>query len=294
MQTCDFDDIILGFANSLIADGQKPQQWSDIDLIPLPKSGDLTDTQNYRGISLISTVAKLINKMILNRIQSKMDHHLRPNQNGFRPGRRTTSHILALCRLIEGVKSHNRKAIVLYIDFKKAFDSINRKKMKKILKAYDVPPNLLKGIMLMYENTRAKVISPDGETDFFQILTGVLQGNTLAPYLFVIVLDYVLRNTFDGKEEELGFKLHRRRSSRVKAVTVTDMDFADDLAITTEEEKQAQEALLRLETEAEKIGLVCNAKKTEFQSFNQEGPVNIKAKNGTQINEVANFEYLGA
>ena len=71
-------------------------------------------------------------------------------------------------------------------------------------KAYDVPPNLLKSIMLMYKNTRAKVISPDGETDYFKILTGVLQGDTLAPYLFVIVLDFVLRKTFEGREEELG------------------------------------------------------------------------------------------
>ena len=294
LQSCNFDDILLSFANSLMVDdGEKPQQWSDIDLIPLPKSGDLTDTQNYRGISLISTVAKLINKMVLNRIQPKMDRHLRPNQNGFRPGRRTTSHILALRRLIEGVKSRNRKAVILYIDFRKAFDSINRKKMKKILKAYDIPPNLLNCIMKMYEDTRAKVISPDGETDFFQIISGVLQGDTLAPYLFVIVLDHVMCNIFNGKEEEFGFKLHRRRSSRIKPVTVTDLDFADDLAITTEDIKQAQEIMLRLEIEAEKVGLVCNADKTKFQSYNQDGEVTLQTKDGEAIKEVTNFKYLG-
>ena len=66
----------------------------------------------------------------------------------------------------------------------------------KILKAYDVPPKLLALIEKMYENTRAKVITPDGETDFFEIKAGVLQGDTLAPYLFAIVLDHVLKNTF--------------------------------------------------------------------------------------------------
>ena len=86
--------------------------------------------------------------------------------------------------------------------------------MIKILKAYDVPPNLLSAITKMYENTRAKVISPDGETDYFKILAGVLQGDTLAPYLFVIVLDYILRKTFEGRETELGFTLHRQRSCR--------------------------------------------------------------------------------
>ena len=60
--------------------------------------------------------------MILNRLHPKMDDHLRSNQNGFRSGRTTTAHILALRRLIEGVKSHNRKAIIIYVDFQKAFD----------------------------------------------------------------------------------------------------------------------------------------------------------------------------
>ena len=239
-------------------------------------------------------MAKLINKMILTRIQSKMDKHLRPNQNGFRPGRSTTAHVLALRRLIEGVKSHNRKAIVLYIDFRKAFDSIKRNKMFRILKAYDVPPNLLSAIKMMYEDTRARIISPDGETDFFKILTGVLQGDTLAPYLFILVLDYVLRKTFEGREEELGFKLHRRKSSRVKAVHVTDLDFADDLAVLVEEMSQAQEALSALEREASRVGLVCNAKKTELQAFNQSGPLNVTSISGETIKEVDNFKYLGA
>ena len=79
----------------------------------------------------------------------------------------------------------------------------------------------------------------------------------MAPYLFVIVLDYVMRNIFAGREEEYGFTLQRRRSSRVKAITVTDFDFADDLAITTEEMEKAQEILLRLEHEAGKVGLIC-------------------------------------
>ena len=62
--------------------------------------------------------------------------------------------------------------------------------MMKILKAYSIPPRLLAAVEEMYDNTRAKVITPDGETDFFEIKAGVLQGDTLAPYLFAIVLDY--------------------------------------------------------------------------------------------------------
>ena len=294
LKRCDLDDIILEYANRLLNEDMKPKQWSEIDILPLPKTGDLSDTGNYRGISLSSVVAKVVNKMILNRLQTKLEDKLRPNQNGFRPGRSTTSHILALRRLIEGVQSHNRKAIIIYVDFKKAFDSVNRCMMMKILKAYDVPPSLLKAISKLYENTRARIITPDGETEFFEVTTGVLQGDTLAPYLFAIVLDYVLRQTYRGRETELGFQLERRRSRRNPAITITDLDFADDIALLTEEMEQAQEVLTRLENEAEKVGLYCNAKKTEMQVFNHDLPIDVKVKNGASLKIVKNFKYLGA
>ena len=187
-----------------------------------------------------------------------MDDKLRNNQNGFRTGRSTSAHILALRRLIEGVKSHNRKAIIVFVDFKKAFDSIHRGQVMKILKAYDIPPKLLSMIAKFYENTRARVITPDGTTEFFNILAGVLQGDTLAPYLFVIVLDFVMRKAFEGNEEELGFHLNRRRSRRTPPTVVTDLDFADDIALLTEEIKQAQDMITKLENEAAKVGLHCN------------------------------------
>ena len=79
--------------------------------------------------------------------------------------------------------------------------------MMRILKAYGIPPNLLQAIEMMYTNTKAKVFSPNGETEMFDITTGVLQGNTLAPFLFIIVLDYAMRKAMAGKEEELGFTI---------------------------------------------------------------------------------------
>ena len=294
LKKCDLDDIILNFANKPMNESLKPDQWSEIDILPLSKSGDLRNTTNYRGISLSSMVAKLINKMILNRIQSKLDTHLRPNQNGFRPGRSTTSQILALRRIIEGVNSRNKKAIIVYVDFKKAFDSIDRRKMLEILKAYDIPIKLRKAITKFYENTKAKVISPDGETEFFFVKKGVLQGDTLAPYLFVIVIDYLLRMTFKDEEDDLGLEVQQKKIRRHKAIRVTDLDYADDLALISEQTDKAQETLCRLEAEAEKVGLYCNSKKTEVQHFNQDNPVQIKASNGEILKNVDNFKYLGS
>ena len=80
-------------------------------------------------------------------------------------------------------------AVLCFIDFKKAFDSIDRGIMLKILKAYGVPPNLLRAIEAMYEGTRAKVVTPDGISEEFEILAGVQQGDTIAPFLFIIALD---------------------------------------------------------------------------------------------------------
>ncbi len=186
------------------------------------------------------------------------------------------------------------KAIIVFVDFKKAFDSVHRGKMMRILKAYDVPPNLLSAIIKTYENTRAKVITPDGETDFFEIIAGVLQGDTLAPYLFAIVLDYALRKAINGKEEALGFQLHRRRSRRTPAIVVTDLDFADDIALISEEISAAQEMLTRVEAEANKVGLHLNAKKTEAQQFNLNEPLQLKTTDDITINVVDNFKYLGS
>ena len=118
-----------------------------------------------QDISLICIIAKIYNRMILNRIRSKIDLHLRNNQNGFRPKRTTVAQILALRRIIEGVKGNNLKAILTFIDFKKAFDSIHRGKMMQILRAYGKPPNLLRAVEQIYTNTKARVISPDGDTD---------------------------------------------------------------------------------------------------------------------------------
>ena len=83
---------------------------------------------------------------------------------------------------------------------------------------------------MLYNNTKVKVRSPDGDTDYFDIETGVLQGDTLAPYLFIIWLDYVLRTSIDRMKEN-GFKLAKERSRRYSAQTIKDSDYADDIAL---------------------------------------------------------------
>ena len=94
-------------------------------------------------------------------------------------------------------------------------------------------------------------------------------------------------------EEELGFHLERRRSKRVAPLTITDLDFADDIALICQEIEKAESLLHRIENETNKLGLYLNSKKTEAQIFNFENPPTIKAKDGSTIKETKNFKYLG-
>ena len=100
--------------------------------------------------------------------------------------------------------------------------------------------NLVDAIGKLYESTFVSVLFPDGETDLFQIQTGVLQGDTLAPFLFVLIVDYTMRQTIDEHVEQLGFEIAPRTSSRQPAIKFTDMLFADDLALLPEEIDQPQ------------------------------------------------------
>ena len=179
-------------------------------ILPFPKKGDLGLAKNYQGITLTSTAAKIYNALC-NFIEPKIHNILRKNQNGFQRNRSTTSQILTIHRILEGVRSKNLQATILFFNFTKAFDSIHRGKMEKILLTYGLPKETVTAIMILYRNTKMKVHSSDGDTDYFDIVAGVLQGDTLAPYLFIIYLDYVLRTSIN-KIKENGFELTKKRS----------------------------------------------------------------------------------
>ena len=120
-----------------------------------------------------------------------------------------------------------------------------------------------------------KVRSPDGDTEYFDIVAGILQGDTLAPYLFIICLDYVLRISID-KIKENGFELTKKRSRMYPAKTITDADYADDIAILANTPDPAETLQDSLERNAAGNGLHVNAHKTEYMCFNQTGNISIQ------------------
>ena len=94
--------------------------------------------------------------------------------------------------------------------------------MLAISRVYGIPESLDRRIGALYANITSTIRTPDGNFDFFEVLAGVLQGDTLAPYLFIIALDYVLRTLID-KHSELGFTLQPRRSRRYPATIPSQM-----------------------------------------------------------------------
>ena len=135
--------------------------------------GDLSSTNNYRGITLTCIAANIYNIMLLNRIRPAVDIILRTNQNGFRTNRSTSGQILTVRIIIEGANAKNLTATILFINFSNAFDSIHRGKMAEILNAYGIPDEIISAIMIAYKNTKSIVRTGYGEIEFIYISGGV-------------------------------------------------------------------------------------------------------------------------
>ena len=176
-----------------------------------PSTPRSMEDKNYEGITLTSIVAKIYNVLLHNRIEPKIDNIHRKNQNGFQRNWSTTSQILTIRLILEGVRAKILEATMLFVDFSWAFDSIHRGKMEQILLAYGLPKETVIAIMMLYKNTKVKVCFSDGNTDYFDIVAGVLQRDTLAPYLFIICLDYMLRTSID-KMKDNRFKLTKKET----------------------------------------------------------------------------------
>ena len=221
-KTRKFDHILLQHCNAVY--NQNPinglmKGW----IISFPEIGDLRLAKNYPGIILTPIAAKIYNAQLRNRIEPKIDNNLRKSQNGFWRNRSMTSQILNIRRILEGVRAKNLQTTILFVDLTKAFDSIHRGKMEHILLAYGTPKETVAAIRILYRNIKVKVCSPDGDTEYFEIIAGVLQGDILAPYLFIICLDYVLRTSI-YKIKENGFELTKKRSRKYPAKTITNVN----------------------------------------------------------------------
>ena len=146
--------------------------------------------------------------------------------------------------------------------------------MEQILLVYSLPKETVTAVMILYKSMKIMVCSLDGDTDFFIIIIGVLQGDILVSFLFMMCLDYILPISIDLMKEN-GFTLKKSRSRWYRTKTITDTDYADDLVLFVNTLAQADSLLHSLEQVARGIGLYMNSDKTAFMCFNQDGVISI-------------------
>ncbi|MCP4486191.1 MAG: reverse transcriptase family protein, partial [Gammaproteobacteria bacterium] len=282
----DLRNILLPIFNDMLATGKAPEELLVTAILPIPKGVKKFCPENSRGISILPVATKIYNRLLLNRIRTHIEPRLRYNQNGFRPGRGTREHILALRRIIEEVINFQLPCVISFIDFSKAFDSIFRSHLPDILASYDFPTIIIKAIMSLYMNTKAKVMTPEGVTLEFLTNLGILQGDVLAPLIFIIVLDFILRLAIGPQD---GFK--------VGTDYIADLDFADDIAAVTESIAENSRLCQSIADIAARYGLLINIDKTKYMFFNIPRPVNSHERvfvDNKALEEVSDFKYLGS
>ena len=157
-----------------------PSQWTSSLIIPLPKKGNLQLMSNYRGISLMSIAAQVYNRILLNRIRAPIDALLRKNQAGFRTGRSCIQQIHILRRIMDGAFSNDIPLFITFIDFKKAFDSIDRDMMFAILLHYGIPPEIVKAIRVLYDKSSSRVYIDGQVSEPFDITTFKVKSSHLS------------------------------------------------------------------------------------------------------------------
>ena len=111
----------------------------------------------------------------------------------------------------------------------------------------------MNAIKLIYENSSAQVLTPDGETSFFNITSGIFQGDTLAPFLFIIVLDYALKEAFKMSDSNTGIIIEPRRSRRYPEIRIRELAYADDIALLNTSLQLAENLLQSVEQSASHV-----------------------------------------
>ena len=161
----------------------------------------------------------------------------------------------------------------------------------KILREYDILELIVNAVKRFSDNSKG-VVSLNGKTsDPFDINTGVLQGEVLAPFLFVIIIDYVM-NKSDGNFD---FEYKQKSGSRAPAQVLNYLDFADDIALLEKLCNITNQQLAELSDVSRSVGLIINTDKTEYMAFNQpndeDTAISLEAK---RLNQVTEFQYLGS
>nr|KAG5687784.1 hypothetical protein BaRGS_025678 [Batillaria attramentaria] len=213
-----------------------------------------------------------------------VDHALRKEQAGFRKGRGTVDQIFILRNILEQVNEWNATLYIHFVDFEKAFDSVHRDSLWVIMKNYGIPQKLIQMVKALYENFQCAVIDENETTDPFPVMTGVKQGCCMSGFLFLLVIDWVMRQTVGGERTGIRWNF---------TTILEDLDFADDIALLSSTMNHLQAKTTKLEDNAARVGLKLNAKKCKVLKTNSKSNASLKVGH-SEVEEVESFTYLGA
>lgn len=272
--------------NKIWTEEEIPAEWRTALIHPIHKKGLKTDPNNYRGISLLDITYKILSKVLLNRAEPQLDPQIGEYQGGFRKGRSCSEQILNLKNIMAYQKSRAKTYVISFIDFKKAYDSIDRESLLSVLEEMGLDKKTTNIIKATLTNTFSKVKFMGELSEPFEIKTGVRQGDVLSPLLFNCALEKVVR------EWNTNIKSGIRLGCKRKNLKVNCIAFADDMALFAETMEEAQEQILELKKQAAKIGLHISFEKTKILTNIKHSRKYLKVEE-QKIEIVKEFKYLG-
>ena len=263
-----------------------PEEWNEGIIVKIPKKGDLRDCNNWRGICVLPAIAKIIAKIILERLKNHIFATIDASQAGFRPGSSCADHINTVRIIIEQCAAYKQDLHLLFIDFEKAFDSVQRESLWRALRRRGVPEKITNIIKATYNGAKCRVLHKGKLSEQFEIRSGVRQGCILSPVLFLLVINDVL---------EAALNPLVACGLRWKMPSIADnlkhIDYADDICLLAEKLSDVAKMSNALNTHALKAGLKINIGKTKLLSLPaSERTISICDE---PIENVESFTYLG-
>lgn len=239
-----------------------PSDWGKCIINPIPKSSttDKRDPLSYRGISLAPAMYKLYCSILNSRLTAWSDENdkIVDEQNGFRKGRSTTDHVLSLVNIIDTRKKLKKSTFCAFIDFKKAYDTINRPILWNRLSNIGISGKMFLAIKSLYASVRSCVRLNSYRTEWFDVNCGLRQGCVLSPLLFNLFL-----NDLAIFLQSLGLGV------KVGDETVCIMLYADDIVILAECEANLQLLLNGLYEWCGRNDMTVNIAKSNVVHFRQ-------------------------
>ena len=295
--------------NIVLKSGIVPDAWCMGAIIPLYKGkGSKDDLDNYRGITLLSCIGKLFTSLLNKRLTQFLENAgaIGPEQAGFRKGHSTNDHVFALHMLIELYKQKGKRIYAAFVDYRKAFDFVDRTSLWSKLLNQGINGNILKVIMNLYAKAKACVKTSKGISNPFPCNVGVRQGENLSPLLFALFLndfEYAISRRM-GNNTYRGLPFLSELYDQETRDIVDDVDvyfrlycllYADDTIIMAESAEELQSALNSLHAYCNKWKLTVNVKKTKVVIFSR-GIVRVAPAfvyGNQHVEIVREYTYLG-